>query len=233
MKNNNKPVIYTELSYVFGMLFLALGTALMEAANFGVSMVVAPAYLLYRKMSMIFPFFTFGNAEYILQAFLLVMMIVVLRRFKISYLFSFATAVLYGLILDMTMLAVSAIPCEAAAVRVVFYVVGMIFCAVGVSFFFHTYISPAVYELFVKEVAAKYSIDIHKFKTVYDCISCVVGIVLSFAFFGIGNFEGVRLGTIICALLNGRLIGMCTHVLDKHFKFVDRFSLRGFFEKAV
>ena len=40
-------VFYTELAYVLGILALALGTALMERADFGVSMVVAPAYLLH------------------------------------------------------------------------------------------------------------------------------------------------------------------------------------------
>lgn len=228
---NKKPIFYTELAYIAGMLTLAIGTAFMEAADFGVSMVVAPAYLLYRKLSQILTFFTFGMAEYTLQAVLLISMIVILRRFKISYLFSFVTAVLYGLTLDAAMLAASVIPCEAFAVRIVLYIVGMLLCALGVSLFFHTYISPAAYEMFVKEVSAKYSTDIHKFKTVYDCVSCAVGIVLSFVFFGFGNFEGVRFGTVICALVNGHLIGMCTHVLDGHFEFADRFSGREFFEK--
>ena len=40
-------VFFTELAYVLGILALALGTALMERADFGVSMVVAPAYLLH------------------------------------------------------------------------------------------------------------------------------------------------------------------------------------------
>lgn len=228
---NKKPIFYTELSYVMGMLILAVGTAFMEAANFGVSMVVAPAYLLYRKLSLIFPFFTFGMAEYTLQAILLVSMIIILRRFKASYLFSFVTAVLYGLVLDVAMLATSAIPCEVFGVRIVLYIVGMLLCALGVSLFFHTYISPEAYEMFVKEVSAKYYVDINKFKTVYDCVSCAVGIVMSFAFFGFGSFEGVRLGTVICALVNGYLIGMCTRVLDKHFEFADLFSFREFFEK--
>lgn len=38
----------TELAYVFGIVFVAEGVALMKKADFGVSMVVAPAYLLYR-----------------------------------------------------------------------------------------------------------------------------------------------------------------------------------------
>ena len=63
-----KPRFYTELSYILGLSVLALGVAFMEKADFGVSMVVAPAYVLYRAISPTLPFFTFGMAEYCFQA---------------------------------------------------------------------------------------------------------------------------------------------------------------------
>ena len=40
----------TELVYVFGIVFVAWGVVLMEKADFGVSLVVAPAHLLYFDM---------------------------------------------------------------------------------------------------------------------------------------------------------------------------------------
>ena len=63
-----KRVFYSEMAYILGLLILALGTAFMERANFGVSMVVAPAYILHLALKGQFPFFTFGMAEYTLQA---------------------------------------------------------------------------------------------------------------------------------------------------------------------
>ena len=53
-------------------------------------------------------FVTFGMAEYCLQAVLLLAMCLLLR-FRVSYLFSFVTAVVYG------------------------FVLGMLFCAAGVN----------------------------------------------------------------------------------------------------
>ena len=50
-----KHTFYTEFAYFFGILILALGTAFMEAADFGVSMIVAPAYLLHLKLSQVLP----------------------------------------------------------------------------------------------------------------------------------------------------------------------------------
>lgn len=40
-----KRTFSTGLAYVFGIVFIAWGVVLMEKADFGVSMVVAPAYL--------------------------------------------------------------------------------------------------------------------------------------------------------------------------------------------
>ena len=222
-------VFWAELAYVLGILTLALGTALMERADFGVSMVVAPAYLLHLKVSQVYPFFTFGTAEYCLQAALLIVLCLALRRFKVSYLFSFVTAVIYGFTLDGCMALIALIPGAGLAFRLAFYALGLIVCAVGVSLLFHTYIAPEVYELFVKEIAAKTGKNINVCKTVYDCCSCAVGVALSFAFFGLWHFEGVKLGTIFCALVNGATIGVCSRFFESRFAFEDKLDLRKYF----
>ena len=43
-------------------------------------------------------------AEYCLQAVLLLAMCLLLRRFRVSYLFSFVTAVVYGVVLDLSLI---------------------------------------------------------------------------------------------------------------------------------
>ena len=224
-----KKTFYTELAYVLGLIFVALGVAFMEKPDFGVSMVVAPAYILHLKISETYSFFTFGMAEYTLQAVLLIIMALVLRRFKLSYLFSCVTAVIYGFILDLCMLLVSYVPMENMALRITYYTLGMVLCAIGIALFFHTYIAPEVYELFVKEVSSKYGVEIHRFKTGYDICSCLIGVILSFIFFGFGVFRGVKWGTIICALINGTLIGLCSKFLEQRFEFKDGLGLRKYF----
>lgn len=221
---------YTEIAYAVGLIFLAFSAALMEAADFGVSMVVAPAYLLHLKLSETFAFFSYGVAEYTLQALLLIVMILILRRFKLYYLFSFVTAVLYGLLLDGSMVLVSYFPMESFALRLVWYVIGVLVCAASIALLFHTYIAPEVYELIVKELSSRYGWKISIVKTVFDCASCAVAIVMSFSFFGLFRFEGVKAGTIICALFNGWLIGCFSKLFEKFFRFTDRLPLRRYFE---
>jgi uncharacterized membrane protein YczE len=95
----------------------------------------------------------------------------------------------------------------------------MLIVSTSISLLFRSYIPPEAYEVVVMELSAKYGFPIHKCKMAYDCISCLLSIVLSFLFFGLWRFEGVRFGTVICALLNGPAIGFFTKAFDKIFVF--------------
>ena len=225
-----KRRISTEFAYIAGILLIACGVALMERADFGVSMVVAPAYLLYRWLSPTWSFVTFGMAEYCLQAVLLLLMMLLIRRFRVSFLFSFVTAVIYGFVLDGFIALAGMLLTAAIWCRILYYISGMVLCAAGVSAMFHTYISPEVYELFVKEVSAHFHVNINRFKTIYDIVSCLIGVIMSFLIFGFLHFEGVKWGTIVCALINGWIISRFSAFYDRHWEFYDRFPWRKFFE---
>jgi uncharacterized membrane protein YczE len=99
-----------------------------------------------------------------------------------------------------------------------------------------TYLAPEVYELFVRELAVNYNIPFGRVKLSYDCISCAGSIVLSVILFGGGVFtdfsfaalgdaivsgyvlEGIGIGTVVAALINGPLITLCGRWLDQHFE---------------
>jgi len=219
-----KRVFYSELAYVIGIIVLAFGTALLEKADFGMSMIVAPAYLLHLKISPYIPFFSFGVAEYVFQGFLLVLLSIVLRKIKFLFFLSFVTAFIYGNILNLFISLISFIPFEGIVFQIVFFVLGAIICSFGVSLLFHTYFPPEAYELVVKEFSQKYNTNIGKTKTIYDFCSCALAVVLSLCFFG--GFVGIGVGTFICAIVNGWLIGKFSNLLDKYFNFKDALSLR-------
>ena len=227
-----KRTMGTEVSYVLGLLLIAFATALTERAGFGMSMVVAPAYLIHLKVSETLSFFSFGMAEYLLQLVLIIALCAVLRKIRISYLFSFVTAVLYGFALDGFIALVALIPGgDLLPVRIAFFICGMVICSLAVAFFFHTYISPEAYELFVKELAERFRWKTSVCKTVYDCVSCLIAVILSFVFYGFGTFVGVGWGTIVCALINGWLIGLFGRMMERRFVFRDLLPWRKWFEK--
>lgn len=63
----------------------------------------------------------------------------------------------------------------------------------------------------------------------YDCESCLVGVAMSFLAFGLWHFEGMKWGTILCALINGYVIGRFSAFYEKHWTFCDRFPWRKYF----
>lgn len=225
-----KKVFYTEWSYVLGLIIMAFAAAFTEKADFGMSMVVAPAYIIHLKMSEILPWFSFGVAEYCFQGLLIIITVIIMRKFKLAYLFSFVTAVIYGTLLDTAMCIIASLPENIFAFRALWYILGTVLCSFAVSLFFHTYVSPEAYELIVKELSLKTGWDINKVKTGFDCFSTVLGIALSFVFFGFGVFKGVKLGTIICALVNGFLIGKFSKLLERHFYFQNKFKIDKLFK---
>lgn len=221
-----------ELAYTLGLFITALGVSFMEKPDFGVSMVVAPAYLIYRKLNPVWSFFTFGTAEYMLQFVLLLVMMLVLRKFRISWFFSFVTAVIYGFMLDFCMGLTATLATDTMGQRLAMYIAGILLCCAGISLVFHTYIPPEVYELFVKEVSKAFDIEIHKFKTCYDISSMLISVVMSFCFFGLWVFVGVKTGTVVCALINGSIIKVFSHFYRKHLHFTATFpKLQEFFNK--
>lgn len=230
MLQTQKRIFYTELSYVLAMVIMAFAAAFTELGNLGMSMVVAPAYILHLKISVFLPWFSFGIAEYCVQGFLVLVTICIMRRFKLSYLFSFVTAILYGTLLDGAMLVLSLIPNDTLPLRILWFSIGTVLCSLAVALFFHTYISPEAYELIVKEVSQRFSLNINRVKTCYDCLSTLLGIVLSFVFFGFGVFRGVGIGTVLCALINGFLIGRISCLLERFFVFKNRFSWGKYFQ---
>lgn len=231
MKLSEKKVFYSEAAYPAGLILLAISTSLAERADFGLSTVVAPAYIFHLKISQFLPFFTFGTAEYCLQAVLLAILCMIMGKFRRSYLFSFVTAVIYGLILDACIGLASNIPADLFAVRIIMFALSLPVGAFAIALLFHTYISPEAYEVFVAEIAGKYGWQLGTVKTVYDITSCVISVLLSFAFFGFMHFNGIKAGTFINAALNGIMIGFFTKQLHRHFEFRDRFGLRKLFEK--
>lgn len=140
----------------------------MELADFGLSMIVAPAYLLHLKLSETFSFFSFGMAEYIFQGTLILLLALITRKFKLSYILSFVTALLYGFTLDGWIAAVSFIPCDPLPARLIVYIGGFLICAIGVAFLFHTYLPQEAYELFIAEITRQYGWKLSRVKTIYD-----------------------------------------------------------------
>ena len=132
-----KPLrVPSELCYLLSILILSFAVAMVAAAGFGVSMVVAPAYILSLKV----PFLTFGQSEYVVQTILFAVFCVLMRRVKLVYFSSFLTCLLYGAVLDLWRLAIPLLNpavtepgSMAMPVRIALFTGGMLLTAFSVA----------------------------------------------------------------------------------------------------
>lgn len=225
-----KIICYSEIAFILGLLLLALGTALMAYGDFGISMIATPGYLIHLKLSPYSPFFSFGTIGYLVEALLLLAMMLIIRKGKLIYLLSFLTAVLYGCLLDVFSLLTALLPQDSIPLRIPIYISGMTLCSAAISLMLFSYFPPAAHEMFVKEVSAHKHIPFANLKTIYDCTALLLSLILSILFFN--SLQGIGIGTIICAFINGFMIRSFTKLWERLLIFRDAFPLRSYFEES-
>ena len=222
-----KPIIYSEIAYLMGILLLAVGNSLCAFGDLGMSMVVAPAYVLHLALAEVWPWFSFGVAEYTIQALVILSLIVMTHRVKARFFLSFCTTLIYGVFLDVFMKVVALLP-PLLGLRIGAYAVGFAFGSAGVAVLFTTYFPPGLYEVLVQEIVGRWNLNLGVFKTVYDVCSLFVAVGMSLLIFG--GFRGIGVGTVVCAFLNGTLIHLFGKLYARMFVTKDAFPWRGFFE---
>lgn len=216
-----KVRIPAELIFVAGNLLLALAVSILTAVDWGISMIVAPAYILHQKLGVI----TFGQGEYILQAVLFVVFCLIMKRVRLLYLGSFVTCLFYGLVLDGWRAVVPFFDPSVTApgsmdwpVRVVLFVFGVLLTTFSVALLFHTYIYPQVYDFFVKGLSRRFKKPLGRIKSVFDISMLTLATAMTLLFFG--KFVGVGFGTLLMALVNGFLIGWWDKWMTAHIESV-------------
>ena len=211
-----------EAAWAVGIFVCALGVCLCTKADFGLSMIAAPPYILHYALRGIFPWFTQGRAEYAWQAILLTGMCLAVGRFRWRYLLSFGTAVIAGRAIDLWFLLLGGnAPYESMAVRIAAFIAGELVTALAIAFVFRTSWPIQIYELLVREIADRFSFDVNRVKMVNDIAMFVLSAVLSFVL--TRGFHGFGAGTVIITLVNAPIIAFFGKILDRFFTFEPRF----------
>ena len=218
-----------ELLWVFGIVFVALGVAICSKADLGVSMVAAPAFVVFDAIKNLWSGFSVGMTEYIIQGLMLILLCIIVRKFNWRYLIAFVVAVIYGYTLNLFLWILSPISFNEVWLRWIMLIVGDVVTAFGVACFFKTYMPLQVYELFVAEIASNFNIKINKVKSAFDISLLILSIVLAFTLFGdvttfdwttiyYKSFHSIGLGTILTTIINSPLISAFSKLLDKIFE---------------
>lgn len=209
-----------ELAYLISIITMSFSVAMVSAGDLGLSMIVAPAYIISQALGVI----TFGQSEYLVQAVLLVIFCLIVRRFRPLYLVSFGTCLIYGAMLDFWRAVIPVFNPNVVApgsmdwpIRIAFFLGGAIITGFAVALSFHAYLYPQMYDYFVKGVAAALGKDRIRVKTVFDLSCLALALVLTFVLFG--RMVGVGVATFVTAIINGPIIGFFDRLFTRRFEF--------------
>lgn len=208
--------VHAEVLYVVSIVLLAFSVAMITCTDFGVSMIVAPAYILSQKIGL-----TFGQCEYIVQGGLFAVFCIAMKKVKLIYFSSFLTGLLYGAVLDLWRLVVPhfnpavTIPGTLPLpLKIVYFVLGMTLTSLSIAMIFRVYLYPQVYDFFVKGIAQRYRLNRTRFKQIFDFSCLLVSCAMTLLLFR--RFVGVGFGTLIMTVCNGFLIGFFDTWFEKH-----------------
>ena len=216
----------SELMWLLGTLFVALGVAICSKADLGVSMIAAPPFVIHEAIEPFFPWISVGVTEYLVQGVMLILLCIIIRKFDWRYLLAFVVGIIYGYTLDLFLWILDGVVFNEIWLRWIMLIVGDIVTAFGVACFFRTYLPLQVYELFVAEVSKSFKISINKTKWAFDLSLLCISVALAFLLFldagsfdwssiGYSSFHSIGLGTIITTLINSPIIAFFGRIIDR------------------
>lgn len=206
------PLFRGELALAVAVVINSFGVVLMLYSGAGISAISSVPY----AFSEVLTFFSLGTWTYIFQAGLILSLMVMRRRFVVSYLFSFLVGFVFSELLDVHELWINVLP-ESLGWYIVYFVISYLLICLGIALSNRCGLPIVPTDLFPRELAQITGISYPKIKISFDAICLIVTAGMTFLF--LGHLEGLGIGTVLAALTMGKVIGIVGNWLDRHFVF--------------
>ena len=207
-----------EIAWFIGTFLCAFGVALCTKASFGLSMMAAPPYIIHLRLVEFLPWYSQGTSSYLFEGSMLVVMCLLIRKFRLKFLLSFLSGVIFGLGLDLWLYLLGGNGMFGSMVARCFGFAGGILCiSVAVAFMFNAYLPAQIPELLVMEVAKHFKVETTKIKLILDM--CCVALSFALSLLLTGKLTGIHVGTVIIAFANAPLIKLWGKVINRFFTF--------------
>lgn len=213
------PLFRGELALVIAVLINSFGVVLMLYSGAGISAISSVPY----AFSEVLPFFTLGTWTYLFQAVLVFSLMVLRRRFVVSYLFSFVVGFVFGELLDVHEFWIGILP-TTIPLRVLYFAVSYLLICIGIALSNRCGLPIIPTDLFPRELSQITGIGYPKVKISFDAI-CLLA-TAGMTFFFLGHVEGLGIGTVLAALTMGKTIGVIGSWMDRHFAFATGLHLK-------
>ncbi len=117
--------------FLLGLSCLSLGVVLVIKSNLGVSVATSVPYVI----SLYFTKITFGQWNYIVHGFVLLLLVIIIRRLTIKSLMSFIVAFSFGIAIDLFNLVLASVTANTFVERIGLFTFGSIVISIGVAAF--------------------------------------------------------------------------------------------------
>ena len=202
MKKINPLQLAARLGiYCLGLLILAFGIALSVNCSLGVSPVSSLPYVVSRILGI-----SLGTCTTIVYAvYVLLQMLLNGRKFQPKLLLQLVFSTIFGYFVDGAKYILGDFILPTYFGQLAMLAASIVLLGFSLVLYIEVDLAPMPAEGLVGCLAAKLGKPFPTVKILFDCASVLVGSVLCFLF--LGKLVGIREGTIVTALLVGKIMG--------------------------
>jgi len=201
-KSTPAQFVIRVLIYCFALLLMALGVALSVNSNLGVSPVNSLPYVVSRILNV-----QMGACVTAIFCFYILLQIIILRRqFQIIQLLQIVFSTIFGYFVDFAKMLVGDFAIPTYFGQLTMLAASIVLVALGVLMYMDVQLVPMPMEGLSSTLAKKLGKPFPTMKIIIDCLVVVVGVLLSLLF--LGTLDGIREGTVITAIVVGKLIAV-------------------------
>lgn len=188
--------------YFAGLFILALVINLAIKSNLGVSPVSALPLSISNITSS-----SLGTVTICVYTLFVFAQILILRReFKLKSLLQIFFSFVFGFFVDFTSILLKWIQTSNYYMQILLMIIVIITISIGVMMFIAMDIVPNAPEGLIIAICDKTGINFSKMKVLFDCSAVILAASLSLAL--LRNISTMREGTIISAILTGKVVGI-------------------------
>lgn len=208
-----KHVLRGELALIVVVIINSFGVVLMLYSGSGISAISSVPF----AFSEVLPQLTLGTWTYIFQGLLVLILMILQKKFVPQYLFSFVVGFVFGELMDLDELWINILPTDLW-LRVIYFIISYLLISFGIALSNRCCMPIIPTDLFPRELSNITGISYPKIKISFDVICLAVTAVMTGVF--LHHLDGLGIGTVLAAFTMGKAVGIIGDVLDKHFVFV-------------
>ena len=209
---SNKLAVRGELALIAMVIMNSAGVLLMLHSGSGISAISSVPY----GFQQVFPQLTLGTWTYMFQGLLVLVLMLLRRKFMPSYLFSFVVGFVFGKLMDLEKPFIAALPLNIP-MRVLYFELSYLILCFGISLGNRCGLPITPTDLLPREMADITKLSYARVKITFDLTCLITTAVITFV--GVGAIRGLGIGTVVAACTMGKGISFIGSLLDKRLTF--------------